>query len=308
MENLNVLKNELKATIELKELVSTMKTLAATNIKIYEKIASNLMKYQSNVDLGLQAILKQNPDILNHVSYGENYQKKNRQNGSREKIMTMVLGSNQGLCGRFNDRMVDFFLENSKIDEDSYIVAIGDRVDTLLASKKIRIDKHFAAPNSSKQIIWLVYDIFNLIERILLEEGLAKVSVYFTSYNSTKNESSIVRKRIFPLEKKNFYSLGNKKWPTNNIPYWRIGSDKLISGFIQQYIFLGIYMAIVNSMAAEQLSRLVTLQNAEKNIRDYKAEISLKLNQTRQNIITAELLDSISGIKSLHKNSYNTNL
>ncbi|MDR2077719.1 MAG: F0F1 ATP synthase subunit gamma [Rickettsiales bacterium] len=303
MDSLTALKNDLKATKELKELVSTMKTLSATNIKIYEKIVFNLLKYQSNVDLGLQAILRQNPDILDGAGPGENHQKNNI-----EKAITIVLGSNQGLCGKFNDRILGFFIENTKIDDNNCVVVVGDKIYNLIISKKIKVYKHFSTPNSSKQIIWLVYDIFNLIEKVLLEKGLVKVNVCFTSYNSVRNENSTVRKRIFPLEKKNFYSLMGKKWPTNNIPYWKIDSGKLISDFIQQHIFLGIYMALVNSMAAEQLNRLITLQNAEQNIRDYIAEISLKLNQTRQNIITSELLDAVSGIKSLHKNGYNINI
>lgn len=299
MENLDSLKKELKSTQELKEAVSTMKALAAANIKKYEKIVANVIKYQSNIDLGIQAILKQHPDILSYIDYIENsYNKQeNRQN------VLIVVGSNNGLCGRFNDRITDFFIENIQSEQNRFIITIGDRINLLVASKKFLIDKHFPVPNSHKQILNLVDELFEIIEKKLIKKNLAKVSICFTSYTS-KNKEALTKKKVLPLEKKYFEKLKNKQWPTNNIPFWRIEEKKLTSDFIQQYIFVSIYLSLVSSMAAEQFSRLTTLQRAEQNIKDRIAELKLKYNQTRQNMITSELLDTIAGLKSLeHSNN-----
>lgn len=299
MENLDSLKKELKSTQELKEAVSTMKALAAANIKKYEKIVANVIKYQSNIDLGIQAILKQHPDILSYIDYIENSYSK-QENGQNVLI---VVGSNNGLCGRFNDRITDFFIENTQLEQNRFIITIGDRINLLVASKKFLIDKHFPVPNSHKQILNLVDELFEIIEKKLIKKNLAKVSIYFTSYNS-KNKEALTKKKVLPLEKKYFEKLKNKQWPTNNIPFWRIEEKKLTSDFIQQYIFVSIYLSIVSSMAAEQFSRLTTLQRAEQNIKERLAELKLKYNQTRQNMITSELLDTIAGLKSLeHSNN-----
>lgn len=299
MENLDSLKKELKSTQELKEAVSTMKALAAANIKKYEKIVANVIKYQSNIDLGIQAILKQHPDILSYIDYIENSYSK-QENGQNVLI---VVGSNNGLCGRFNDRITYFFIENTKLEQNRFIITIGDRINLLVASKKFLIDKHFPVPNSHKQILNLVDELFEIIEKKLIKKNLAKVSICFTSYNS-KNKEVLTKKKVLPLEKKYFEKLKNKQWPTNNIPFWRIEEKKLTSDFIQQYIFVSIYLSLVSSMAAEQFNRLTTLQRAEQNIKERLGELKLKYNQTRQNMITSELLDTIAGLKSLeHSNN-----
>lgn len=298
MENLDSLKKELKSTQELKEAVSTMKALAAANIKKYEKIVANVIKYQSNIDLGIQAILKQYPDILSYIDYIENSYSKEK---TGQNIL-IVIGSNQGLCGRFNDKITDFFIENIQPEQNRFIVTIGDRINLLVASKKLLIDRHFAVPNSHKQILNLVDELFDIIEKKLVNKNLAKVSIYFTSYTN-KNKEALIRKKVLPLEKKYFEKLKNKQWPTNNIPCWRIEVKKLTSDFIQQYIFVSIYLSLVSSMSAEQFSRLTTLQRAEQNIKDRIAELNLKYNQTRQNMITSELLDTIAGLKSLENNN-----
>lgn len=116
MDNLNSLKNELKSTRELKAIVSTMKTLAMANVKKYQKIGVNILKYKSNVDMGLQAILEQHPILLEQMGNAENPGYFGERSGvsPASRHLIIVIGSNQGLCGRFNDRVVDFFLENTK--------------------------------------------------------------------------------------------------------------------------------------------------------------------------------------------------
>ena len=59
MDSLDSLKNSLESAKNLQGVVSTMKSIAVVNIKKYEKVALNLLKYRSNIDLGLQAILEQ---------------------------------------------------------------------------------------------------------------------------------------------------------------------------------------------------------------------------------------------------------
>ncbi|MDR1425807.1 MAG: F0F1 ATP synthase subunit gamma [Rickettsiales bacterium] len=297
MDALNALKNNLKSTNNLKEIVFAMKAMAVANIKIYEKVVLNLLKYQSNIDLGLQAIIKQHPKALEaYSSYaGEGSSEKNR---NSRKTIALVIGSNQGLCGKFNDKIVDFFIENIHHLDTYYVVTVGNRVNTLVNAKKINVNKHFSMPNSKKQLIWLVYSIFNFIDLTLTNDRLTRVVIYFTNY-STKGAGSPTKKRILPLDRKSFDKLREKEWPTNNIPYWRLDSEKLISGFVQQCMFVNIYLTLVNSIASEQISRIETLQGAEQNIKDRISEITLQINQTRQNTITTELLDMISGVKLL---------
>ena len=296
MDSLDSLKNSLESAKNLQGVVSTMKSIAVVNIKKYEKVALNLLKYRSNIDLGLQAILEQYPNIINYIDYIENNTEKNKNN----KDIVIIIGSNQGLCGRFNDRVSEFYAENCVNDNNKYIITIGDRINTFISAQKVKIDKHFSIPNSTESVINLVYELFNIIEEFVNSKTLGKVVVYFTAYNS-KNNGNLIKKKILPLEKKYFEKLSETKWPTNNIPLWRIETKQIVSDFIQQYIFANIYFTIANSMASEQKNRLITLQGAEENIKDYIADTTLQYNQMRQSIITSELIDVVSGARFLKK-------
>lgn len=294
MDSLNSIKKEIKSTNDLLQNVSTMKILAAANIKKYEKIVFNLQKYQSNVNLGLQAILKQHPHIVNYIKYTENFY---REENSGESIL-VVIGSNQGLCGKFNDKIVNYFSENIKNENDSCIITVGDRINMLIAAKKLPINQHFSVPNSAKQINELVYRIFEVIENKISQDNLKKVLIFYTNYDANNKSSlNLIRKKILPLETKYFEKLRDKQWPTNKIPYWRVETKKIAADFLQQYIFASISMSVASSMAAEQFSRLTTLQRSEENINDKIDELTKQYNQTRQTMITSDILDSVSSLK-----------
>ena len=294
MDTLDSLKKELESTKNLQGIVSTMKSIAAVNIKKFEKTAINIVKYQSNIDLGIQAIVSQQPNIIKLINYLEQKTEKN----TKKRDVVIVVGSNQGLCGRFNDRVVEYYLNNNKTDVNSYVISVGDRITSLLKAKKVKIEKNFSIPNSDDLINDLVYDLFGIIEQNL--NNLRKVLIYFTAHTSD-GIGNLTKKRVIPLEKKYFEKLKNKKWPTNNIPYWRVQSKQLVSDLIDQLIFSNIYLTISSSMASEQRNRLITLQGAEQNIKDHITELTLRYNQKRQNVITSELIDVVSGAKALKR-------
>lgn len=290
MDSLENLKKNIKSAKELQNIISTMKAVASVNIKKYEKTALTLYKYRDNIDLGIQAILQKYPIMLKYIDYTENTFEK-----TKKKNMVIVIGSNQGLCGRFNDKNIEFFIENeSENKDDNYVITIGDRIESIISSKNIKIDKKFSTPNSLNNITSLVYDLFELIET--KKQEIKKVVVYFTSYSS-KSNGNLTKKKIFPLEKNYFEKLQQKTWPTNNTPFWRIESKNLISDLVEQYIFCNLYISISGSMAAEQRNRLITLQGAEENIKEHMNSTILKYNQTRQGVITSELIDVVTGAK-----------
>ena len=298
MDSIDNLKKHLDSARSLKQIISTMKALSATNIKKYEKTALSLRKYMNNIYLGFQGVISQDYDILNYIEYVEQSEFKNK----NSKNIMIVIGSNQGLCGKFNDRIVNFFIDNNdKLDfslENNMLITVGDKIFSTLSSKKVNIKKHLSLPTSIENIVHIVYNIFSFINEY--SKKSQNVYVFFTQYD-TKSNGILTKKEIVPLEKDFFKDLLNKKWPTNNVPLWRVDTNVLLYDLVEQYMFINLYSAIANSMASEQKNRLNTLQGAEDNIKNDIADTTLKYNQTRQSVITSNLIDTVSGYKSLVK-------
>ena len=66
-----------------------------------------------------------------------------------------------------------------------------------------------------------------------------------------------------------------------------------------QHIFGTLYKAFSQSLASENGARLVAMQAAEKNILEMEEGLQGRFRETRQNTITDELLDIISGFEAL---------
>lgn len=81
----------------------------------------------------------------------------------------------------------------------------------------------------------------------------------------------------------------------------RIGVDPLLffEQLFRQHIFGTIYKAFSQSLASKNGARLAAMQAAEKNIVELEEKLQGQFRETRQNAITAEFLDIISGFEAL---------
>ncbi len=299
METLDNLKKTLDTSKSIKQVVSTMKALSGANIKKYEKIVKILYTYKSNVELALQAIMMHNDKInINELEFiGQSKNKK-------AKNLVVVFGSNQGLCGRFNDKIANFTIDDIQNTDENKVIVVGERLSMLLSNTKLKIFKTIPVPNSIENISNTIYELLAVIEKEIEEKTINKVFLYYTANDDTMN-GTLTKTRLIPIDKKILENAQKKVWPTNNIPYWQIDTKTLVVDLLKQYIFVGLNDALVNSIASEQKNRLLTLQNAENNINDLIRTKNLEYNQKRQSTITNELLDVVTGYSVAKKKKKN---
>ena len=288
METLDNLKKTLDTSKSIKQVVSTMKALSGANIKKYEKIVKVLYAYRSNIELALQALMMYNNINVNELDFVKNSKDK------KEKNLAIIFGSNQGLCGRFNDKMMNFVVDDIKSSDKTKIIVVGERLNMLMSNTKLNIEKSIPVPNSIDNISSTIFDILEVIEKEIKNKTSDKVFLYYIANDDTMN-GTLTKTRLIPVDKKILENAQKKVWPTNNIPYWQINSKTLIVDLLKQYIFVGLNNALINSIASEQKNRLITLQNAENNINDLIRTKNLEYNQKRQGTITSELLDVVTG-------------
>ena len=58
METIESLRRKIAVTEDLREVVKTMKTLAAVSIRQYEKAVASLRQYSHTVELGMQIVMR----------------------------------------------------------------------------------------------------------------------------------------------------------------------------------------------------------------------------------------------------------
>ena len=303
MQTLEGLKRRIKTTTSLKDIVSSMKTLSAVSVGQYEKSTKALKQYADSIELALLALLR-----------GRNIPKNIKQQ-YKEQIIAIIFGSDQGLVGRFNKSIASFAissLQQNNIDlNDVTFIVGGKSLSSKILSMGYDIDTLFTMPSSVKAMITVAKKIvFKLSEIQSLQQNGDKdfsfsnrqLKIYLF-YNS-KDEHSVIKQnmlQILPVDENFLKKLSQSQWPNQNITIYAPRSRRtLFSLFMQQLLFVNIYKAIAQSLASEHFTRMISMQNAEKNIDEHLEQMNLEYQQRRQTEITNELLDVVIGAEVLN--------
>jgi F-type H+-transporting ATPase subunit gamma len=291
METLEALAHQIQSVHDLGSVVKTMKGLAAVNIRQYEQAARALRDYNRSLELGMQILMQRAPHVLAAPPVG-----------SQGRLATIVLGSDQGLCGQFNARIVSHVSERLRDlagDSDPPLtLAVGVRAAAELEASRHRIAGCLGLPSSVAEITHQVQELLLGVHRWREERGVGRVWLFHqrplggASYKPHSEQ-------VIPLSDDWLRSLRARPWPTRMLPTFTMDWQKLLSSLVRQYLFAAFYRALAESLAAENAARLASMQAAEKNVEERLDRLTEQYHQRRQNAITEEILDVTAGFEVL---------
>ncbi len=76
-------------------------------------------------------------------------------------------------------------------------------------------------------------------------------------------------------------------------------SDELMNELIKTYFEYSMYFALIDSLAAEHSARMQAMDSATNNAKEMVRKLSLSYNKARQESITTELTEIVSGVESM---------
>src|SRR5690606_21698497 len=88
-------------------------------------------------------------------------------------------------------------------------------------------------------------------------------------------------------------------WPSHRLPEVVGDNIATLRALIREYLFVSIFRACAESLAAENASRLTAMERADRNIDELLEELNATYHRLRQSGIDAELFDLISGFEAL---------
>lgn len=291
MQHFEALKRNIDSTRDLQSVVRTMKTLAAVSIRQYEQAADALEDFAETVDLGLRMVLLD----MTQKSYAPLLQ-------SDGPTGVIIFGSDQGMCGQFNEQIVAYagdYLERKAMQprQASWMV-VGARVEDSLRDSRIDLDFQFSQASSATGISPLVSNILVSIDRWRKKRALGAIRVFYNrriSASSYKPHSL----QLWPIARKRFFLEDRRSWPSRSLPLYTMPREVLLSRLIRQFLFVTLFRACAESLAGENASRIASMQAAEHNIGERLFRLQSEFNQQRQTAITEELLDVVTGFEAL---------
>jgi F-type H+-transporting ATPase subunit gamma len=285
-DTLASLRRKIDGATKLESVVRTMKAVAASSIGQYEAAVRALGDYERSVELGLSVCFRQG---------GTAALPANRKSGV---IGAIVFGSDQGLVGQFNEATAEIVEKKlGALPGEKKIWAVGERIHARLSEAGLPLAGQFAVPGS-------VATITSLVGQLQMESeaqeggGCAEVYVFHARPMSGSLYEPVIQ-RLLPLDAKWQKDLARIHWPTKNLPEVFGPAEGTVRAFIREYLFISLFKACAESLAAENASRLAAMQRAEKNIDSLLTDLNRTFYRLRQNSIDEELFDVIAGFNAL---------
>jgi len=293
MKTLNALNKKIKTAHDLLSVVKTMKNLAAVNIRRYERTVESLEQYIAVVDMGWQVFFRSGTAILRKAA-GKN-------------AVCLVIGSDQGMCGQFNEILIAHAIKETKrIEEknlDLTFWSLGEKISRSLEDREYSIGNHFSVAESLGGINDQVQVVIQQIEFCRISRRLEHFYVCHNILAKREGYKQIFY-RLLPLDKEWADQYTAKKWPSRCLPQMDLPQQEMFTYLFRQYLFISLYRAFVQSLASENLARLMAMQGAEKNIQEMEEDLMVLFREQRQASITNELLDISSGFEALSEGEF----
>ena len=291
--SLEGLQRKIKTTREMRGIVSTMKTLSSVSILQYEQANAALEKYRRNLRDAFQALIQK---------YG--LPPKVKSNGAPQKHLFILVGSDNGMVGKFNREVIQSvgqqLHKQGILPREALFLPIGKRMVMLVEQQRWPIFAKYGISNSVKVVSTLSENIILRIDEAIRKEKINRVSVWY--HRRKKNAPvSLDHREIMPFDMQALKRLKDKPWGTNNIPLMTLEHEQLSSALIREWLMITMASFLNKSLAAEHRTRMTNMQNAEQNIDENLAELDKIYQQQRQEEITDELIDVVSGFEAMKK-------
>ena len=122
-----------------------------------------------------------------------------------------------------------------------------------------------------------------------------KIEIIYNEFKSVIKQN-VTREIFLPLTGPSSETFIKEK-PANYI--FEPGLKPILEGLIPKLLRIQFWKALLESNAAEQGARMTAMEMATKNAQDLMQYLELMYNRARQESITKELLEIVSGAEAL---------
>jgi F-type H+-transporting ATPase subunit gamma len=290
MANLKEIRNRIASIRSTQKITSAMKMVSAAKLRRAQLAIQKLRPFANKLN-----------GILFNITTEESENNPLAQIRPVENVIIVLIASNKGLCGGFNNTVVkecEFLLRtqyaslhrNGKVQ----FIGIGKRISDYLKARKYPVlgfYDEFTTNPSFENISKLADDLMNKF----VHKEVDKVIVI---YNEFKNAGTqiLTNKQYLPIQ-------SNDKETANlkNIDYiFEPRQTELYKLLIPKAMKTELYKAVLDSIASEHGARMTAMHKATENADELVKELNLTYNKVRQSSITNEIIEIVSGAEALN--------
>ena len=279
---------------KVRSIVHVMKSMAALGLRQAEQASLVSRFYYKNIENGLISCFKKR----SYFETNRNFESAAGLGAEDRKIAAIVFGTEIGLVGPFNEQLAQYVRKMlAQKKGEVLVVGIGEKMASSLQDVQLLVHKNLAFPPSIEAISSFIPKILSEIELFLFENQEAELLLFHHRSLATGVLEPIMTK-ILPFQEVLEERISCAPWPTRQIPELIEKLDKTLFSLLKEYVFISLAQTCVESIIAENSSRFLCMQRAEKNIDEMVSSLTQDFHLLRQNSIDAELFDVLTGFSS----------
>ncbi|MGC9351207.1 MAG: ATP synthase F1 subunit gamma [Sulfurovum sp.] len=294
MANLKDIKRKISSVKNTQKTTRAMKLVSSAKLRRTEELAKRSRVYANKLTELLneiaQKLQKNNVDGLDNVFFKD---------ASNPKVVDIVfVSADKGLCGGFNAQTIK-------------------RVNQLLADYKAQNVKVRLRGVGRKGIDYFKFNNLDMLNEVVglssapnYQDAAALINEIADSYVNGETDKIVMvhngyvnmitqevrQSQVLPVDPS---TLELDQVSTSELEVEPDEDDTLLEALVKRYVEYTMYYSLIDSLAAEHSARMQAMDAATNNAKEMVKTLNVKYNKARQEAITTELIEIISGMESM---------
>lgn len=188
----------------------------------------------------------------------------------------IVITSNKGMCGAFNNEVLSFF---SGIYKDGIVISCGKKAAEYFEKKDIETLKSFVfadIPSYEE-----VEKLFGYISALMAEGKISAVKTVFPEYANMIKQTPVCRD-LFAFEEDE---------AEGETPIFVPDRETVIKNLAEKIFLCVLYKRVLETALGAQAATLTAMRSAYDTACEYSAKLETEMNRKRQSQVTADVLE-----------------
>jgi len=294
MANLKDIKRKIGSVSNTQKTTRAMKLVSTAKLRRTEELAKQSRVYANKLTEMLSEISRKIQE-----SNVEGLNSKFFQADKEVKVVDIVfITADKGLCGGFNTQTLkrvkelveEYKAQNVKIR----LRAVGRKGIDYFKFNNIELTSEViglsSAPTHEK-----AKEFISSVVEDCISGATDKIVLVHNGYVNIITQE-IREDNLLPIDAE---KVVNKEQPTSDLDMEPEDDDTLLENLVTKYIEYNMYYALIDSLAAEHSARMQAMDAATNNAKEMVADLKVQYNKARQQAITTELIEIISGVESM---------
>jgi F-type H+-transporting ATPase subunit gamma len=286
MANLKEIRKRIQSVKNTQQITSAMKMVAAARLK----------KSQERIEKARPYAVKM-ADVLASLAM-RTYHKAHPLLTRREveRVAIVVVTSDRGLCGAFNQNIIktteQFIRQHRSRYAEMVFILIGKKGFDYFKIRPITIQREYTGV-SGKVNYELAQTIAGSMRELFLTDKVDEIYILYNRFKSTISQE-VVFDRLIPITP--------AEVPAENVVpgyVFEPSDEEVLDEIINKNLETQVFRALLESEASELGARMTAMDSATSNAEEMIKKLTLKYNRARQETITKELMEIISGAEAL---------